>query len=40
VFYAVRYQEFLDGIEPSEQVYHDGDPAGELRAALRAVCHG
>ncbi|MCG5212189.1 aminoglycoside phosphotransferase family protein [Streptosporangium sp. KLBMP 9127] len=37
LFYAVRYQEFLDGIEPSEHVYHDGDPAGELREALRAV---
>ncbi|MEO3813235.1 aminoglycoside phosphotransferase family protein [Sphaerisporangium sp. B11E5] len=35
LFYAVRYQEFLDGIEPSEHVYHDGDPASELRAALR-----
>lgn len=38
LFYAVRYQEFLDGIEPSERVYHDGDPAAELREALRAVC--
>lgn len=34
--YAVRYQEFLDGIEPSERVYHEGDPASEIRAALRA----
>ena len=33
--YAVRYQEFLDGIEPSEHVYHDGDPAAAVRAALR-----
>ncbi|WP_063772001.1 aminoglycoside phosphotransferase family protein [Kitasatospora mediocidica] len=32
--YAVRYQEFLDGIEPSEQRYHAGDPAAEIRAAL------
>jgi hypothetical protein len=25
--YAVRYQEFLDGIEPSERIYHAGGPA-------------
>ena len=31
--YAVRYQEFLDGIEPSERVYHLGDPAACIRAA-------
>lgn len=31
---AVRYQEFLDNIEDSERVYHEGDPAEELRAAL------
>ncbi|WP_063794712.1 aminoglycoside phosphotransferase family protein [Microbispora sp. ATCC PTA-5024] len=35
--YAVRYQEFLDGIEPSERVYHQGDPAASVRAALRAA---
>ncbi|SEH03185.1 Ser/Thr protein kinase RdoA involved in Cpx stress response, MazF antagonist [Nonomuraea solani] len=35
--YAVRYQEFLDGIEPSERIYHLGDPAGSIRAALRTV---
>jgi hypothetical protein len=35
--YAVRYQEFLDGIEPAERVYHQGDPAAEIRAALRAA---
>jgi Ser/Thr protein kinase RdoA (MazF antagonist) len=35
--YAVRYQEFLDGIEPSERVYHDGDPAAAIREALRVV---
>ncbi|MFI6444485.1 aminoglycoside phosphotransferase family protein [Kitasatospora sp. NPDC050543] len=35
--YAVRYQEFLAHIEPSERVYHEGDPAAELRAALAAV---
>lgn len=34
--YAVRYQEFLDRIEPSEERYHAGDPAAELRAALAA----
>ena len=32
--YAVRYQEFLDGIEPCERVYHLGDPAAAIRAAL------
>ena len=32
--YAVRYQEFLDGIEPSERIYHLGDPAASVRAAL------
>jgi len=25
--YAVRYQEFLDGIEPSERIHHLDDPA-------------
>ncbi|MFJ1792558.1 phosphotransferase [Kitasatospora griseola] len=33
--YALRYQEFLDGIEPSERPYHAGDPAASLRRALR-----
>ncbi|MEV6380565.1 aminoglycoside phosphotransferase family protein [Streptomyces sp. NPDC051773] len=32
--YAVRYQEFLDGIEPSERPYHEGDPAAVIRRAL------
>jgi Phosphotransferase enzyme family len=32
--YAVRYQEFLDNIEPSEHVYHRGDPAASIRQAL------
>ena len=32
--YAVRYQEFLDNIEPSEHVYHRGDPAASIRRAL------
>ncbi|WP_308250387.1 phosphotransferase [Sphaerisporangium fuscum] len=36
LMYAVRYQEFLDGIERSERVYHEGDPATEVRAALDA----
>ncbi|GIJ50242.1 hypothetical protein Val02_71280 [Virgisporangium aliadipatigenens] len=35
--YAVRYQEFLDNIEPSERVYHRGDPAAVIREALRAA---
>ncbi|MEU0882126.1 phosphotransferase [Lentzea sp. NPDC005914] len=34
---AVKYQEFLDNIEDSEQIYHRDDPANELRAALRLV---
>jgi hypothetical protein len=32
--YAVRYQEFLDNIEPSERVYHLGDPAASIRQAI------
>ena len=32
--YAVRYQEFLDNIEPAERVYHLGDPAAVIRQAL------
>ncbi|MFF4351122.1 aminoglycoside phosphotransferase family protein [Streptomyces sp. NPDC001530] len=35
--YALRYQEFLDGIEPSERPYHQGDPADEIRAAVRCA---
>jgi hypothetical protein len=35
LMYAVRYQEFLDGIEDSERIYHLGDPASSIRAALR-----
>ena len=35
--YAVRYQEFLDNIEPSEHVYHLGDPASSIRRALACV---
>jgi hypothetical protein len=38
--YAVRYQEFLDGMEPSEQIYHRGDPAAAIRAALRSAPGG
>jgi hypothetical protein len=34
--YAHRYQEFLDAIEPSERIYHEGDPAGVIREALQA----
>ncbi|KAA2259578.1 phosphotransferase [Solihabitans fulvus] len=33
---ALRYQEFLDGIEESERRYHEGDPAAQLRLALAA----
>jgi Ser/Thr protein kinase RdoA (MazF antagonist) len=32
--YAVRYQEFLDNIEPSERVYHHRDPAAAIRQAV------
>lgn len=35
--YAVRYQEFLDNIEPSERVYHLGDPAAVIRHALEGT---
>jgi Phosphotransferase enzyme family len=35
--YAVRYQEFLDNIEPSEHVYHLGDPSASIRRALACV---
>lgn len=38
--YAVRYQEFLDGIEPAERIYHLGDPAASIRAALRSADPG
>ena len=34
---AIRYQEFLVGIEPSEQPYHRGDPAAAVRRALRRM---
>ncbi|MCC9708143.1 aminoglycoside phosphotransferase family protein [Streptomyces sp. MNU76] len=37
--YAVRYQEFLDGIEPSERPYHEGDPAAVIRRALHCQRH-
>ncbi|MFJ9963331.1 hypothetical protein [Streptomyces avermitilis] len=33
----MRYQEFLDGIEPSERRYHEGDTAAETRKALRCA---
>ncbi len=35
--YAVRYQIFLDNIEPSERVYHLGDPAAVIRHALECT---
>ncbi|MFB6720435.1 aminoglycoside phosphotransferase family protein [Kribbella sp. NPDC056345] len=31
---SVMYQKFLDNIEPSERVYHEGDPAAGIRSAL------
>ena len=31
--YAARYQEFLNGIEPSERICHPGDPAAAIRTA-------
>ncbi|NTF45242.1 phosphotransferase family protein [Rhizobium rhizogenes] len=34
---AVIYQHFLDNIEPSEQVYHQGDPADWLRRTAELV---
>lgn len=37
LYYAVRYQEFLDGIEESERIYHRGDPASAIRAALNTA---
>jgi hypothetical protein len=33
---AATYQRFLDGIEPAERIYHEGDPASEIRAATTA----
>ena len=38
--FAVRYQEFLDNIEPSERVYHQGDPVGVIREALAGAADG
>jgi Ser/Thr protein kinase RdoA (MazF antagonist) len=35
--YAVRYGEFLDGIEASERPYHEGDPASVIRQAVRCA---
>jgi hypothetical protein len=35
--FAVRYQEFLDGIETSERRYHEGDPAAQIRRAVGAA---
>jgi hypothetical protein len=31
---ALTYQTFLDGIEPAERRYHEGDPPDEIRLAL------
>jgi len=35
---AIVYQAFLDGIEPSERVYHANDPADWLTRAARLAC--
>ncbi|MFD2686345.1 aminoglycoside phosphotransferase family protein [Streptomyces phyllanthi] len=35
--YAVRYREFLDGIEASERPYHEGDPEASIREAVRCA---
>jgi hypothetical protein len=34
---ALTYQRFLDNIEPDERIYHEGDPAHELRAAIETA---
>ncbi|MDX8145638.1 phosphotransferase [Lentzea sp. BCCO 10_0061] len=34
---AVKYQEFLDNIEDSERIYHEKDPAHELRTVRELV---
>ena len=34
---AIIYQRFLDHIEPDERIYHEDDPATEIRAALAAA---
>jgi Ser/Thr protein kinase RdoA (MazF antagonist) len=39
LMHAIRYQEFLDGIETSERPYHEGDPVTVIRRAVRAVRH-
>ena len=36
---ATVYQRFLDHIEPSERVYHEGDPADCLRRLVREFQH-
>ena len=38
--YAVRSQEFLDNIEPSEHVYHHDDPVVSIRAAIACAEDG
>lgn len=34
---ALTYQAFLDGIEPDERPYHEGDPVEQVRLALAAA---
>ncbi|GAB3839559.1 hypothetical protein GCM10028799_81830 [Kribbella italica] len=36
---AITYQRFLDHIEPDERIYHEGDPAHELRAAIETAAN-
>jgi hypothetical protein len=38
--YAVRYQEFLENIEPSERIYHLDDPANVIRHAAASIPGG
>lgn len=37
LIYAIMYQRFLDNIEPTERIYHEDDPASELRRAVEAL---
>ncbi|POX47834.1 aminoglycoside phosphotransferase family protein [Streptomyces sp. Ru72] len=39
LMHAIRYQEFLDGIEASERPYHEGDPVAVIRRAVHTVRH-
>ncbi|MFJ8357150.1 aminoglycoside phosphotransferase family protein [Streptomyces sp. NPDC093984] len=39
LMHAIRYQEFLDGIEASERPYHEGDPVTVIRRAVHTLRH-